>query len=117
MIISKTPLRISFCGGGSDIASFYRKHGGCVLSTSIDKFIYISTVRSFNQDVTLLKYSVVEETRDISDIRHPVFRAMLGEFGMGGYECNSCSLCIRRSRNQPYTFAIQHKPYRDAPYF
>lgn len=91
MIISKTPLRISFCGGGSDIASFYRKHGGCVLSTSIDKFIYISSVRSFNQDVTLLKYSVVEETRDISDIRHPVFRAMLGEFGMGGYEINSTS--------------------------
>ena len=91
MIISKTPLRISFCGGGSDIASFYRKHGGCVISTSIDKYIYISSVRSFNPDVTLLKYSVVEETRDLSDIRHPVFKAMLNEFDMPGYEINSTS--------------------------
>ena len=39
MIISKTPLRISFCGGGSDIPSFYSKHGGCVLSTTINKYI------------------------------------------------------------------------------
>ena len=91
MIISKTPLRISFCGGGSDIASFYRKHGGCVLSTSINKYIYISSVKSFNADVTLLKYSTVEDVRDLSDIKHPVFRAMLSEFGMSGFEINSTS--------------------------
>lgn len=91
MIISKTPLRISFCGGGSDIPSFYRKHGGCVLSTSIDKYIYISSVRSFDKKTTLLKYSVAEEVHDLSEIKHPVFKAMLTETNMRGYEINSTS--------------------------
>lgn len=91
MIISKTPLRISFCGGGSDIPSFYTKHGGCVLSTSIDKFIYITAVKSFDPSITQLKYSVVESVSDIGEIKHPVFREMLRLYGMSGYEINSTS--------------------------
>ena len=73
MIISKTPLRISFCGGGSDIPSFYTRHGGCVLSTSIDKYIYLTAVRSFDERQTQLKYSVVVIVRDMVDIKLPVF--------------------------------------------
>ena len=91
MIISKTPLRISFCGGGSDIPSFYTRHGGCVLSTSIDKYIYLTSVRSFDERQTQLKYSVVENVRDIDDIKHPVFREMLRQYGLSGFEINSTS--------------------------
>lgn len=91
MIISKTPLRISFCGGGSDLPSFYKKHGGCVLSTAIDKYIYISSVKSFNESVTQLKYSEVETTTDVNKIKHPVFREMLKQYGLSGLEMNSTS--------------------------
>lgn len=91
MIISKTPLRISFCGGGSDIPSFYERHGGCVVSTAIDKHIYISSVRSFNPEVTQLKYSVVENAREYDEIVHPVFREMLRQYGLSGLEINSTS--------------------------
>lgn len=91
MIISKTPLRISFCGGGSDIPSFYSKHGGCVVSTSINKYIYITSVKSFDTTLTQLKYSVVENVHDIECIRHPVFREMLKQYGLFGYEINSTS--------------------------
>lgn len=91
MIISKTPLRISFCGGGSDLPSFYEKHGGCVISTSIDKHIYISSIRSFKRDVTLLKYSTVESVTNIETIKHPVFREMLKQYNLEGLEINSTS--------------------------
>lgn len=89
MIISKTPLRISFCGGGSDIPSFYRKHGGCVLSSSIDKYVYISSMRSFRPGLTKLRYSSMETVEDLSEIRHPVFREMLTRFDMPGFEFTS----------------------------
>lgn len=91
MIISKTPLRISFCGGGSDIPSFYRKHGGCVLSTSIDKYIYISSIHSFDRCLTKLRYSSMEDVENLSDIRHPVFREMLSMYNMPGFEFTSTS--------------------------
>lgn len=91
MIISKTPLRISFCGGGSDIPSFYSKHGGCVLSTTINKYIYISSVHSFNPQITQLKYSMVESVTDIDEIKHPVFREMLRRYGLSGFEMSSIS--------------------------
>ena len=57
MLITKTPFRVSFCGGGSDIAVFYEQYGGCVLSTSINKYMYISIHPYFNENQTLLKYS------------------------------------------------------------
>lgn len=49
MVITRTPFRISLCGGGSDIKSFYEKHGGCVLSTTINKYMYITTHPSFEK--------------------------------------------------------------------
>lgn len=49
MIITKTPLRVSFCGGGSDIEYFYSRNGGAVLSTTIDKYIYIAVNKKFNK--------------------------------------------------------------------
>jgi len=89
MILTRTPLRISFCGGGSDLPSFYEKHGGCVISTSIDKYIYISLSKSFDSKVSLVKYSVVEKVSSASDIVHPIVRESLLSFGVEGIEMSS----------------------------
>ena len=90
MIISSAPFRISFAGGGSDIAFFYRKRRGAVLSTSIDKYIYISIHPYFDSSRTLLKYSRNELVSDLSEIKHPVFREVLKElWPEGGLEAVS----------------------------
>ena len=86
MIITRTPFRVSFAGGGSDIASFYEKHGGCVLSTSINKYMYISVHPSFELQNTVLKYSETEIVQDISDIQHKYFRSVLDMLRISGVE-------------------------------
>lgn len=86
MIITRTPFRISFAGGGSDIASFYQKHGGCVLSTSINKYMYISVHPSFDRKQTVLKYSKTETASDISQLEHQYFKQVLSNLGVSGVE-------------------------------
>ena len=74
MIISKTPYRISFFGGGSDFPSWHNKNYGLVISTSINKFIYISVrdmLNVFNIKYRLV-YSKSEEVNNLNDIKHPV---------------------------------------------
>lgn len=76
MIITQTPFRMSFFGGGTDFPSFYREHGGAVLSTSFDKYCYV-TVRHlppFFEYKTHLTYSKEEKVSSVSDIRHPAIR-------------------------------------------
>ena len=89
MIITKTPFRVSFCGGGSDMANFYEKYGGCVLSTSINKYCYISIHPYFNENQTLLKYSENELVDEISQIKHRIFRQVLGDMNVHGVEITS----------------------------
>lgn len=91
MIVTRTPFRISFSGGGSDIPAFYEKHGGHVVSSTIDKYVYISSNPSFKGNRTILKYSAVEDVCDLSSIRHRVFRACLQKYGINGLEINSTS--------------------------
>ena len=86
MIITKTPFRVSFCGGGSDIADFYRKHGGCVLSTSINKYMYISIHPYFNENQTALKYSQNEIVDDVSQIKHRIMKQVLTDLEISGVE-------------------------------
>lgn len=86
MIITRTPFRVSFAGGGSDIASFYEKHGGCVLSTAINKYMYISVHPSFDPDETVLKYSETETVNDIADIKHKYFKQVLTDLDVKGVE-------------------------------
>jgi len=83
MIITRTPFRISFFGGGTDYPAWFRKHGGAVLSTSIDKYCYL-TVRylpPFFEHRHRVVYSIVEMVREIEEIKHPVVRAVLSEMG------------------------------------
>jgi len=74
MIITRTPFRISFVGGGSDMETFYTHHPGAVLSTSINKFMYISSHRYFFPDQIRVKYSETETVNNIDELRHPLLR-------------------------------------------
>lgn len=89
MLITKTPFRVSFCGGGSDIPAFYQQYGGCVLSTSINKYMYISIHPYFNEQQTLLKYSENELVEDIQEIKHKIFHCVLREMEISGVEISS----------------------------
>ena len=86
MIITKTPFRISFCGGGSDIEDFYRENGGCVLSTSIDKYMYISVHPFFDENRISLKYSENENVENTAEIRHSILRCVLQNMNIKGVE-------------------------------
>lgn len=86
MLITKTPFRISFCGGGSDIGDFYRENGGCVLSTTINKYMYISIHPYFDPTQIALKYSENEIVSRTDEIRHSIFRQVLQDLPTNGVE-------------------------------
>jgi D-glycero-alpha-D-manno-heptose-7-phosphate kinase len=79
MIISRTPFRVSFFGGGTDRPEWFRQHGGAVLASTIDKYCYISVreLPPFFDHKFRVVYSLVENVQDISEIRHPAVRAVL----------------------------------------
>jgi D-glycero-alpha-D-manno-heptose-7-phosphate kinase len=76
MIISRTPLRISIGGGGTDLPSYYSNSGGHVISAAIDKYIYIAINDTFTNDY-FLKYSQLERAETRAEIKHPIIRAAL----------------------------------------
>lgn len=76
MIISKTPLRISFAGGGSDLKAYYQHRPGAVVSTAIDKYIYISANKKFD-DRLRVGYSKIEIIDDVNNIEHNLVREAL----------------------------------------
>ncbi len=77
MIVTKTPFRVSIFGGGSDMESFYSRSPGAVLSFSINKYMYISTHKYFENDEYRLKYSKTETVKKIADIQHPILKTAL----------------------------------------
>lgn len=89
MIITRTPYRISFMGGGSDIASFYEKSYGTVLSAAIQQYMYISVHPSFKSNETRVKYNRTEVVEDINDIEHPIVKAVLQKLNVRGVEITS----------------------------
>jgi D-glycero-alpha-D-manno-heptose-7-phosphate kinase len=89
MIISRTPLRMSFVGGGSDLPVFYRKYGGAVVSTAINRFVYVTVNQKFDANIRL-SYSKTEEARSAGKIKHPLVRESLKLLGVeGGVEITS----------------------------
>lgn len=76
MVITKTPFRMSFFGGGTDIESFFHKNGGAVLSTTFDKYCYVNVryLPNFFDYSTELSYSKIERVTNIEDIQHPAIR-------------------------------------------
>lgn len=81
MIISRTPFRISLAGGGTDLRKFYAEEPGAVLSFAIDKYMYITINRYFDDSI-FLKYSRTEIVNSISKIRHPLWRECLRSSGL-----------------------------------
>lgn len=84
MIITRTPFRVSFFGGGTDYSAWYKTHGGAVLSTSIDKYCYISCrqLPPFFEHKHRIVYSKIENVRDIYDIQHPAVRNVMNWLGV-----------------------------------
>ena len=76
MIITRTPLRISIGGGGTDLASYYEREGGFVISAAITKYIYLGINPTFTRDY-FLKYSEFERVEEIDSIQHPLIREAL----------------------------------------
>lgn len=81
MIISQTPLRISFAGGGTDFADFYSEEGGCVVSSSIDKFIYVTIKDRFDKKIRV-GYSKTEMVDTVDEVQHDLVRECLRKTGI-----------------------------------
>lgn len=80
MIITRTPFRMSFFGGGTDYPAWYAEHGGAVLATSINKYCYITCryLPPFFEHKHRIVHSLIENVREIEEIKHPAVRAILG---------------------------------------
>lgn len=89
MIITRVPFRVSFCGGGSDLPAFYEKEAGCVISTTIQKYMYITIHKNFFSDQIVLKYSKTEIVDDVNKIEHKIFKQCLKDFNLTGVEISS----------------------------
>lgn len=76
MIITRSPLRITLGGGGTDLPSYYREHGGFVISAAIDKYVYVSVIRPFTPGI-FLKYSKLEKVERIDQVEHRIIREAL----------------------------------------
>lgn len=81
MIISRSPLRISLGGGGTDLRSYYENYEGFVIAASINKYVYISVSRPFLPGINL-KYSEIEKVQDVERIAHPIIREVLRTFNL-----------------------------------
>lgn len=91
MIISRTPLRISFAGGGSDLPAFYREEPGAVVSTTINKYIYINVNQKFDHGIRA-SYSITETVASVDELRHELIREAMKLLGLtGGIEITSIS--------------------------
>jgi len=76
MIITRSPLRVSLGGGGTDLPSYYREHGGFLVAAAIDKYVYITQHRTFQEEI-IVKYSKLERVASVDQIEHPIIREAL----------------------------------------
>jgi D-glycero-alpha-D-manno-heptose-7-phosphate kinase len=79
MIIARSPLRVTLGGGGTDLPSYYRDHEGFLLSAAIDRYVYVTVMRPFTEGI-FLKYSELENVRDVDQVKHPIIRETLKIF-------------------------------------
>ncbi len=82
MIITRSPMRISLGGGGTDLPSYYRRHGGFVISAAIDKYVYITLHETFVPEV-IVKYAKMEIVQRTEDVKHPIVREALRMMDLG----------------------------------
>ena len=91
MIITRSPLRISLGGGGTDLPSYYQKYEGFLISAAINKYVYINLHDTF-VDYLIIKYSKMEEVNRIEDIKHPLIRESLKLLGFDAHNLEIASL-------------------------
>ncbi|MBM3256784.1 MAG: galactokinase [Candidatus Liptonbacteria bacterium] len=82
MIITRTPFRVTLGGGGTDLPSYYEKHGGFIFSAGIDKYMFASVNRPMEDDLIRLKYSEAEYVASINEVKHGLFREILRLIGI-----------------------------------
>lgn len=80
MYLTKTPFRISFFGGGTDLPEFYKNYGGCVVSSTIDKYIYLAINKQFERKGYNLKYKINELPKTINSIKHPIIKEVFKKY-------------------------------------
>ena len=83
MIITRSPLRISLGGGGTDLPSYYREHGGFLVAGALDKYVYLTLHRTFVPDL-IVKYSKLERVATADQLEHPIIREAFGLLKMDG---------------------------------
>jgi D-glycero-alpha-D-manno-heptose-7-phosphate kinase len=83
MIITRSPLRVSLGGGGTDLPSYYREFGGFLVAAAIDKYVYITLHQTFVADL-IVKYSKLERVAEASQLEHPIIREAFKHVGMSG---------------------------------
>src|SRR6478736_9072856 len=81
MIITRSPLRISLGGGGTDLPSYYREHSGFLLAAAIDKYVYITLHQTFVPEL-IIKYSKLERVLTVDEVEHPIIREALRLVGI-----------------------------------
>ena len=80
MIITRSPLRITLGGGGTDLPSYYRQYGGFLVAAAIDKYVYVTVTRPFVPGI-YLKYSKLEHVESIEEVQHPIIREAIRMLG------------------------------------
>jgi D-glycero-alpha-D-manno-heptose-7-phosphate kinase len=80
MIIVRSPLRITLGGGGTDLPSYYRQHGGFLIAAAIDKYVYVTIMRPFIEGI-FLKYSELEHVQSVDEVQHPIIREAVRMLG------------------------------------
>ncbi|MEO6568513.1 MAG: galactokinase [Opitutaceae bacterium] len=91
MIITRSPLRVSLGGGGTDLSSYYCDHGGFLVAAAIDKYVYITLHRTFISDL-IVKYSKLERVADASQLEHPIIREAFKLLGLTGQSMELTSM-------------------------
>jgi D-glycero-alpha-D-manno-heptose-7-phosphate kinase len=81
VIVTRSPLRISLGGGGTDLPSYYRNHGGFLIAAAIDKYVYITLHQTFVEEL-IIKYSKLERVKTIEEVQHPIIREALKFVGI-----------------------------------
>jgi len=80
MIITRSPLRITLGGGGTDLPSYYREHGGFIIAAAIDKYVFVNVMRPFSPGI-FLKYSKLEHVDEVDQVQHPILREAIRMMG------------------------------------
>ena len=91
MIISRSPLRISLGGGGTDLPSYYEQHTGFLIAAAIDKYVYITLHDTFVADL-IVKYSKLERVPDASQLEHPIIREAMALLEIKGQSMELTSM-------------------------